>query len=335
VGEQRQSVACPEYDCRGVLEDHFVLQLVSTDAKLINAYRKRMCEGYVVSNSALQACPAPDCQHAVRCGERGAAVRCACGAHFCHACAGPPHRPVPCLLLRYWLRKSESDTATSRYLKLNTKDCPKCHSTIEKDHGCHHMTCKKCSHHFCWQCLGDWKSYGHQRECNFFESDQTKAKHDMARKQLAKYVFHYERYFNHMNSLKLEGKLKQTVAASIEKLVESSNAERSWVQTKFMDCALSTLVACRRTLMSTYVFAYYAAACADVAIFRDNQADLEGATEQLSGFLEHDIPPGTDISTFRAAVEKKYRYCETRRRKLIEHLLEGTEKGVWVYDTSQ
>jgi IBR domain, a half RING-finger domain len=30
--------------------------------------------------------------------------------------------------------------------------CPKCHIPIEKDHGCNHMSCPKCSHYWCWTC---------------------------------------------------------------------------------------------------------------------------------------------------------------------------------------
>ncbi|CAF4268664.1 unnamed protein product, partial [Rotaria sordida] len=42
-----------------------------------------------------------------------------------------------------------------------TKECPKCHTNIEKNGGCNHMTCRKpgCGHEFCWLCFG--KSRGH------------------------------------------------------------------------------------------------------------------------------------------------------------------------------
>jgi hypothetical protein len=38
------------------------------------------------------------------------------------------------------------------------KPCPQCRFYIEKNEGCNHMTCGRCSHQFCWLCLSDWAS---------------------------------------------------------------------------------------------------------------------------------------------------------------------------------
>jgi predicted RNA-binding Zn-ribbon protein involved in translation (DUF1610 family) len=37
---------------------------------------------------------------------------------------------------------------------LHTKTCPSCHARIQRDHGCAHMTCSRCSAYFCWRCKG-------------------------------------------------------------------------------------------------------------------------------------------------------------------------------------
>lgn len=36
------------------------------------------------------------------------------------------------------------------YLSQNTKKCPKCSLSIEKNEGCDHMTCDNCRYEFCW-----------------------------------------------------------------------------------------------------------------------------------------------------------------------------------------
>ena len=36
----------------------------------------------------------------------------------------------------------------------DVKNCPKCNIFIEKNGGCNHMTCPKCSAHICWKCMG-------------------------------------------------------------------------------------------------------------------------------------------------------------------------------------
>jgi len=39
-----------------------------------------------------------------------------------------------------------------------TQDCPKCNSPIQKNGGCNHMSCKKCTYQYCWVCLDKWTS---------------------------------------------------------------------------------------------------------------------------------------------------------------------------------
>jgi ariadne-1 len=39
------------------------------------------------------------------------------------------------------------------------KYCPKCESTIEKNGGCLHMTCRSCSYEFCWICLQSYRNH--------------------------------------------------------------------------------------------------------------------------------------------------------------------------------
>lgn len=49
------------------------------------------------------------------------------------------HEPVKCDLLKKWKKKCDDDSETSNWIAANTKECPKCQVTIEKDGGCNHM----------------------------------------------------------------------------------------------------------------------------------------------------------------------------------------------------
>jgi ariadne-1 len=49
---------------------------------------------------------------------------------------------VRCPLIRKWTKKCDDDSETSNWISANTKECPKCGATIEKDGGCNHMICK-------------------------------------------------------------------------------------------------------------------------------------------------------------------------------------------------
>ena len=67
-----------------------------------------------------------------------------------------------------------------------------------------------------------------------------------------------------------------------DKMEEMQQHNMSWIEVQFLKKSLDILCECRRTLMYTYVFAYYLKKNNQSAIFEENQKDLESATEQLS-----------------------------------------------------
>jgi len=85
-----------------------------------------------------------------------------------------------------------------------------------------------------------------------------------------------------------------------------------------------------KTLMCTYVFAYYLKKNNQSMIFEDNQKDLESATEKLSEYLERDIT-SENLADIKQKVQDKYRYCEKRRKVLLDHVHEGYDKDWWEY----
>lgn len=66
-------------------------------------------------------------------------VHCRCNHVFCFSCGENWHDPVKCSLLRKWIKKCDDDSETSNWIAANTKECPRCNATIEKDGGCNHM----------------------------------------------------------------------------------------------------------------------------------------------------------------------------------------------------
>ena len=59
---------------------------------------------------------------------------------------------------------------------------------------------------------------------------------------------------NHLQSLKFESKLYAMVK---DKMEEMQQHNMSWIEVQFLKKSLDILCECRRTLMYTYVFAYY------------------------------------------------------------------------------
>ena len=102
----------------------------------------------------------------------------------------------------------------------------------------------------------------------------------------------------------------------------------SWIEVQFLQKAVDILCDCRRTLMYTYVFAYYLRKNNQCDIFevgtlqlsicqaecfydntkflQENQKDLESATEKLSEYLERDIS-AENLVDIKQKVQDKYR----------------------------
>ncbi|KAI1731489.1 IBR domain, a half RING-finger domain-containing protein [Ditylenchus destructor] len=333
VDEGCPYVSCPQHKCDFILDDDKVLSLIDKEQVKL-AYNRLVLNSYVESNSLLKWCPGTGCGRIVKVSHaESRPVKCDCGFIFCYQCSEHWHEPVSCPLLKRWLKKCSDDSETSNWLNANTKDCPQCKVTIEKDGGCNHMTCKNvsCRFEFCWMCLGPWAPHGSGwYSCNRY--DDTAAKHardeqEKSRAALQRYLHYYNRYSNHHNSLKLESKLYAQISTKMDHMQQHNF---SWIETQFLRKAVDVLSECRCTLMYTYAFAYYLQQNNNTKIFEDNQQDLELATEQLSEFLERDLD-AENLVTLKQKVQDKFRYVDQRREVLLKHCSEGYENSQWIF----
>jgi len=328
-----QTITCAAHGCDILVDDATVMRLI-TEPKVRLKYQHLITNSYVECNRLLRWCPQPDCSNALKVLHvEPRPVTCTCGHTFCFSCGENWHDPVKCHLIKKWQKKCDDDSETSNWIAANTKECPKCNVTIEKDGGCNHMVCKNqsCKADFCWVCLGPWEPHGSAwYNCNRYDEDEAKAARDAqerSRAALQRYLFYCNRFMNHMQSLKFEHKLYASVK---EKMEEMQQHNMSWIEVQFLKKAVDILCMCRQTLMFTYVFAYYLRKNNQSVLFEDNQRDLESATEKLSEYLERDITK-ENLIDIKQKVQDKYRYCESRRKVLLEHVYEGYEKDWWEY----
>lgn len=118
-------------------------------------------------------------------------VICSAGHASCLVCKEEGHAPCSCEEYRKWKTAVASqmqvlgdsdgkstgaeEVATKLWFNANTKKCPRCGATIEKDEGCNHMTCGNCKHDFCWMCMRPWSEHtnatGGYFVCNRFVGD--------------------------------------------------------------------------------------------------------------------------------------------------------------------
>ncbi|KAF2741423.1 hypothetical protein EJ04DRAFT_423048 [Polyplosphaeria fusca] len=178
------ALRCPANGCQVVLEYHDVQQYATRDG--YERYDFLATRSALNDDPNFRWCRGPSCNSGQihMNGVEGNIFRCvACGFRVCVIHEDTWHEGETCADYDYRVSgKKEQDQqlaeeATSQYLEGNEqiKKCPgaKCGWKIEKTHGCDHMTCARCRHEFCWQCLAPYSSIrangnaSHKKNCKY------------------------------------------------------------------------------------------------------------------------------------------------------------------------
>ncbi|XP_022099072.1 LOW QUALITY PROTEIN: E3 ubiquitin-protein ligase RNF14-like [Acanthaster planci] len=170
---------CPDTDCDSPALPSQVRELVSKE--LFATYDRLLLQRTLEGMDDIVYCPRLSCQCPVmRDKETTIAVCSACAYPFCVKCRMAYHGVSPCRLRKeeiLKLRKEYEEGSVELRAKLeqqfgrrvfrevleefesqrwkdeNSKECPKCHTNIEKIDGCNKMSCSQCRTFFCWVCL--------------------------------------------------------------------------------------------------------------------------------------------------------------------------------------
>jgi len=229
-------------------------------------------------------------------------VQCShCSTRFCFNCGLDVHGPASCEDMERWLKKETDDSETCNWLMANTKPCPRCRKSVEKNGGCNHMTCP-CRHEWCWVCEGEWAKHGsNYYSCNHFNPNEVSVsggQREAARESLQRYTFYFTRYKNHAKSKELDAKVMRQVQARIAEIRARSDDHVDSTG-RFLEETAQVLSDCRYTLMYTYVYAYYLEDAHRRSLFEFQQGLLEHATEELSHVIE-----GTSVMNAQTVVDK-------------------------------
>ncbi|KAI6172404.1 E3 ubiquitin-protein ligase arih1-like protein [Aphelenchoides besseyi] len=99
-------------------------------------------------------------------------------------------------------------------------------------------------------------------------------------------------------------------------------------ETRFLQRAFDTLVRSRRTLMYSYVLAFYLEKNNQSMIFEDNQGILEVTFEMLSELLERELDCDLrDLNQWKQKVQDQSFRLQQQRNNLIKHVNAGVENG--------
>ena len=150
---------CPEEKCIFQIPEEKILVFLKKNRGLKKKYEKFKKINLVDCNPDFKWCVKPRCENIVQMIDRkNPFVKCSDGHQFCFKCANDWHPNMKC--------EDFIDQIFKKYVdKAQVKFCPKCHSPIEKNYGCNHMTCIKCKFNFCWICEREI-TYGHYDQSN-------------------------------------------------------------------------------------------------------------------------------------------------------------------------
>uniref|UniRef100_A0A1E1XD30 RBR-type E3 ubiquitin transferase n=1 Tax=Amblyomma aureolatum TaxID=187763 RepID=A0A1E1XD30_9ACAR len=177
---------CPQEKCTTQVLPTQVKSLVG-DA-LGSRYEESLLNAYLDSQADLTYCPRLQCQRPVVTDPDLPMAQCAsCYFVFCLYCRMVYHGVQPCRLKpgeqrairdeylsatpaakqamekRYGRRTLQllvDESLTQDWMQENSKKCPHCGISIEKQDGCNKMTCWRCGTYFCWICLVSLKASG-------------------------------------------------------------------------------------------------------------------------------------------------------------------------------
>jgi ariadne-1 len=297
---QVNKITCPAVSCKVLIGEEQVKKLVVGD--VYDKYVRFITKSFVEDNSQVSWCPAPGCGNAITADMiSGKVVKCTCGYRFCFTCHREAHAPVTCQQVAEWERKCKDDSETSHWIGANTKECPKCSVSVEKNGGCNHMVCRQCTYEWCWLCNKPWKGHNDFYTCNRYAKTQKKLnaankkkkkskiiKEEEEREQkriaLERYLHYFERFVNHDNASKLE---KQTKEKAYKKMEALQSEESTRAEVQFIEKGTNVLLECHNALKYSYVYAYFLSEDApEKPLFNFFQEELEKTTEQLAEILE-------------------------------------------------
>ena len=197
---------------------------------------------------------------------------------FCFYCSAEVHSPCDCKIAQYWIEKVRDESTNLNWILNNTKPCPFCGTSIEKNGGCNHMTCQSCQSEFCWICDGRWSIHTDNYVCKF----QNEKKDNRGVKSISKrFTDGYKMFIVHENSSDLDLKLAGTIESKIFTLQKELGI--SWIEGQFLSESIKILLHGRSVLKWSYTIGVFCDPSHNLThILEQNQTMLSNAVESLS-----------------------------------------------------
>jgi hypothetical protein len=324
-------ITCMHMNCKSLVPADVVQKLV--DAPVFQKYASFLSKSFVDSNSELRWCTEPGCDKAVfNPVSEGCCLigKCSCGNRFCWACMQEAHPTITCDTMKNWITlvaqnatmlkagggNQTADAKTLNWILMNTKDCPNCGVSVQKNQGCFAMTCSNCSSQWCWLCLQDWSTHSNHFKCakykGFKPDDNARfVMGDMKkRKRRYKMAYFYNMYKQQDDSMKTFASKRDNLRVLGVQLMSSISED---FDTSFIEEALNELKDCRLALKYSFVWAFYQRKKHKRTVYEFLQGNLDMVVVKLLTGLEQPLGQFSP-----SEIRKLIKVAEKTRLHLLE-----------------
>jgi len=184
-GGASEDMVCPDPTCKHPVTDEELVEVVGPS--FFSKFQKFLLMANLRADPNCRWCPKPNCETGIQGGsvDNPHLICPTCETEVCFLCNLEWHPDVSCKAAQKQVQSRQTHTKRGdRWIKRNTRPCPKCGVSIIKSSGCNHMTCGNCKYEFCWICMGHFTGYSH------FDSGSCKGKmyHSSTLKKAAIYA---------------------------------------------------------------------------------------------------------------------------------------------------
>lgn len=154
------NLVCPNKNCSKAIDEQSVRKIVKNDKNKLADYAEITTHEWLVQQPNAKHCPTPNCPYVfLNDTQHPQTITCqACNKEYCSHCLFLHDQTLTCEQAE---KNRPGDKQSEEWKQKNTKNCPRCESSIEKDGGCKYVRCTTCKREFCWECLGLYEHQDH------------------------------------------------------------------------------------------------------------------------------------------------------------------------------
>lgn len=305
-------MTCMGEKCTQKLSPMFVLKNLEEEKELYKQYQT-----YLVNDRMEKSG-----MHGIRwcsagCGAILTGELCTCGAYTCMGCGDKDHRPMPCDLVKVWKQITNATDANETWLKSRTKPCPQCKTPIEKNEGCHHMSCSKCKFHWCWVCLADWKQHGYGNPCSEPTDEAKNAEKD--RLETNQFLTKVNFYFFKQKQVEEQ---RKTIAKHVDLL--RTELEKSLITVQRADSIVVFMKKCMEALSfyGRMMPLFYFIGAGKTRDLLQNHVDFfHSLVQTLVTYCMECTPSKCEESEVYRKLQTDSKLLETRQKHLLEFII--------------